>query len=322
MRLLVIGGAGYIGSVTSELLLARGHQVTILDNFSTGHRAAAVPGAEVIAGDLGDPTVLGPLFRRGCDAVVHFAARSIVPESVEMPGVYFANNVAGAVTLLNTMVEHAVSRIVFSSSAAVYGIPDQVPVSEEAPIRPNNPYGATKAMVEEMLRWYANRGQLSYAALRYFNAAGASTAYGEDHHPETHLIGVAVGAALKNQEIKLYGTDYPTRDGTAIRDYIHVLDLADAHARAIERLDRESFVCNLGTETGYSVREVLDTVRQVTGAAFPTTEAPRRAGDPPATIASAQRGRKLLGWTPQRGLQEMVESAWIWRNRYPDGYPD
>ena len=322
MHLLVVGGAGYIGSVTVELLLAGGHDVTIFDNLSTGHRAAVLPGARFIGGDLADEEGLRRLFAsERYDAVMHFAARSIVAESVAEPGRYFANNVAAVVGLLNTMLAYDVRRFVFSSSAAVYGEPAEVPIREEAPFHPNNPYGESKAIAERMLAWYSASAGLRYAALRYFNAAGASRNLGEDHSPETHLVPLALKAAIGQPPgLTIYGTDYPTPDGTAIRDYVHVLDLAEAHILALEQLEGESIVCNLGSEAGYSVRQVVDAVQDVTGADLPVRFGPRRAGDAPTTVARARRAQELLGWRPTRGLREMVESAWKWHRAHPSGY--
>ena len=324
MRVLVIGGAGYIGSVTTEALLARGNTVTILDNFSTGHRAAVPPGAVLLHGDLEALHELRNVVRwDDYDAVMHFAAKSIVPESMTAPGRYFSNNVAAVVRLLNAMLEAETTRFVFSSSAAVYGEPQKVPISEDVPLCPNNPYGESKAIVEQMLKWYSSQTALRYAALRYFNAAGASEQFGEDHSPETHLIPLALQtAAGQRKSLTVFGTDYPTPDGTAVRDYIHVLDLAEAHIRALEHLEQESLVCNLGSEHGYSVQEVLDTVRQVSGADLPIEHGPRRAGDAAKTIASSERARDVLGWRPTRGLREIVESAWRWRQKHPYGYED
>ena len=321
MELLLVGGAGYIGSVTAEILVARGHRVTIFDNLSTGHRSAVPPEVSFTEGDLGSVDQLDALFGgRQFDAVMHFAAKSLVGESMTEPGRYFANNVAIVINLLNAMLARRVHRFVFSSSAAVYGVPDQVPITEDAPLRPNNPYGEAKAIVERMLGWYSSQAGLRYAALRYFNAAGASERYGEDHNPETHLIPLAIKTALgKHQELTVFGTDYPTPDGTAIRDYIHVLDLADAHIRALEAIDQGSLVCNLGNEVGYSVQEVLDAVRAVAGHDFPVTHGTRRAGDAPITVASAQRARETLGWTPSRGLEDIVESAWRWHRSHSHG---
>ena len=322
MRLLVVGGAGYIGSVTAEVLLARGHEVAILDALTTGHRAAVPTDATFVQGDLGDAHALAAMFRRAhFDGVLHFAARSIVPDSMDQPGLYFANNVAGVVTLVNTMLEHGVRRLVFSSSAAVYGEPDLVPIPEDAPVRPDSPYGESKAIVERMLAWYAASAGLQYAALRYFNAAGASERLGEDHQPETHLIPLALQSALGQREgLTVFGTDYCTPDGTAVRDYVHVLDLAEAHARAIERLDEGNLLCNLGNEAGYSVRQVLDMVQAVTGRGLAVTLGPRRPGDAPITVADTARARAALGWQPRYGLREMVESAWRWRLAHPNGY--
>lgn len=322
MRLLVVGGAGYIGSVTAEVLLARGHEVAILDALTTGHRAAVPTGTAFVQGDLGDARALAAIFRRAhFDGVLHFAAHSIVPDSMDQPGLYFANNVAGVVTLVNTMLEHGVRRLVFSSSAAVYGEPDLVPIPEDAPVRPDSPYGESKAIVERMLAWYAASAGLQYAALRYFNAAGASERLGEDHQPETHLIPLALQSALGQREgLTVFGTDYCTPDGTAVRDYVHVLDLAEAHARAIERLDEGNLLCNLGNEVGYSVRQVLDTVQAATGRGLTITQGPRRPGDAPITVADTARARAALEWQPRYGLREMVESAWRWRLAHPNGY--
>ncbi len=322
MHILVIGGAGYIGSVTSELLLARGHQVSVFDNFSTGYRAAVPPGATSLCGDIADGAQLDQLFAAfQYDAVMHFAAKSIVPASRKEPGAYFANNVAAVIGLLNAMTAHQVQRFVFSSTAAVYGQPEQMPVPEDAPLCPTSPYGTSKVMVEETLPWYEEAQGLRFACLRYFNAAGASERFGEDHNPETHLIPVVLKAALgQHPGLTVYGSDYATPDGTAIRDYVHVLDLADAHIRALERLDTGSLVCNLGTERGYSVAEVLETARQVTGAPLPVHMGPRREGDPPITIASSERAWSLLGWRAERGLGQMIEDAWRWRQQHPHGY--
>lgn len=322
MHVLVVGGAGYIGSITAEQLLAAGERVTIFDNLSTGHREAVPEGATLVVGDLADAAALDRLFGQGgFDAVLHFAAKSIVPHSMEDPGSYFFNNVSCVIGLLNAMQAHAVRKFVFSSSAAVYGEPDTVPITEDAPLRPNNPYGTSKAVVEQLLRWYGSQRGLRYAALRYFNAAGASVSSGEDHRPETHLLPLALQtAAGQRGPLTIFGEDYPTSDGTAVRDYIHVLDLADAHIRALRYLDKECVVCNLGNGVGYSVRQIVDTVRQVTGVALPVVVGQRRAGDAPITIAQADRAGRLLGWQPTRGLDEMVESAWKWQQRYPKGY--
>lgn len=321
MKLLVVGGAGYIGSITTELFLSRGHRVTVLDNFSTGHKSALTPGAEVITGDISDAARV--LDRTSYDAVLHFAARIAVEESMERPGDYFSNNVTGVITLINAMLDHGVRRLVFSSTAAVYGMPEEIPVSEAAPFNPNNPYGESKAAVERMLRWYGERSGLAYAALRYFNAAGASARLGEDHHPETHLIPLVIDTALGlRPAVDVYGTDYATRDGTAVRDYIHVLDLAEAHLLALERLENQPIICNLGSEAGSTVREVVDTVRAVSGKDFTVREKPRRAGDAAITIASSKRAQRLLGWRPTRGLKEIVESAYRWRIDHPNGYQE
>jgi UDP-glucose 4-epimerase len=257
------------------------------------------------------------------DAVLHFAARSIVPESMKDPCGYFENNVAGTVALLNGKLARGTNRVVFSSTAAVYGVPHKIPLPEDTPLHPNNPYGASKAMVEEMLAWYHTCAGLRYAALRYFNAAGASERFGEDHSPETHLIPLALDAVLgRGPELTVFGDNYPTADGTAVRDYIHVLDLAEAHVLALESLDTGPgrIVCNLGNEAGYSVLQVLAAVREVTGAEVPMRMGSRRAGDASVTVAATAKAREIFSWRAARGLHEMVESAWRWRLRYPGGY--
>lgn len=325
MRLLIAGGAGYIGSVMTELLLQRGAQVIVYDNLSTGHRRAIPPEAHFVEGDLADRAALDDVLARfRLDAVMHFAAFILVGESMEVPHRYFANNVANVINLLNVMQEHGVRRFVFSSSAAVYGEPAELPITEECPTLPNNPYGESKLMVERVLHWYDQILGLRYASLRYFNAAGASAPYGEDHQPETHLIPIVLRTALGQQEfVPINGTDYPTPDGTCIRDYIHVLDLAEAHLQALAHLERGSVVCNLGSDRGHSVREVLAVARQVTGRAIPTREGPRRPGDAVAQVASSQRARHLLGWQPRYGdLTTIVGTAWAWHQRFPKGYQE
>ncbi len=322
MRLLIAGGAGYIGSNMAAIALQRGHQVIVLDNLVKGHKEAVPQGAKLVLGNLGDREIVQRIFlENDVDAVMHFAAYSLVGESVKDPGPYFANNVASTQVLLDAMRERGVNRFIFSSTAATYGVPEEAPITEETPTRPINPYGESKLFVEIMLRRYAEAYGLRYTALRYFNAAGQANGHGEDHSPETHLIPNVLAVALgKREAVDIYGTDYPTVDGTAIRDYIHVADLADAHLQALEHTDRESGVFNLGTGSGYSVRQVVDVARDVTGHAIPTRDMARRPGDPPVLVASYAKARRVLGWTPRHSLRDMISSAWQWHQSHPDGF--
>jgi UDP-glucose 4-epimerase len=323
MRILVVGGAGYIGSVTVADLLAAGHQVVVLDSLVTGHAEAVSPGAELVVGDLEDRELLEVVFGRWkFDGVVFYGGFIAAGESMQVPGRYFFNNVANVINLLNAMIDHGVLRFVFSSSAGVYGEPPTAPIPEDAPIAPLNPYGESKALVERLLRWYDSQCGLRYASLRYFNAAGATERLGEDHRPETHLIPVVLEVALgKRQAIDIYGTDYPTPDGSCIRDYVHVSDLAQAHFRALERCGQGSAVYNLGVGQGFSNRLVVETARRVTGHPIPVREAPRRPGDPATLVASAERARRELGWEPHfTDLGEIIESAWRWHQAHPNGY--
>jgi len=327
MRVLVCGGAGYIGSNMTAMLAAAGHEPIVFDNLSRGHRAA-VGDTPFIHGDLADRPLLVKTCRQHCiEAVMHFAAWIEVGESVQYPLRYYENNFCHARNLLAAMEEVGVERFVFSSTAAVYGIPKQVPIREDAPTNPINPYGDSKRAVERMLEFQAATGRLRYAILRYFNAcgAGAGGRLGEDHRPESHLIPLVIQAAMgKREDIKVFGTDYPTPDGTCIRDYIHVDDLCRAHLLALDALDQQGqIVCNLGNGTGYSVREVIDTVRTVSGRSFKVTETERRPGDPPMLTADATQARTLLGWKPEwTELARIVESAWAWHNEHPDGYAE
>jgi len=323
LRILVVGGAGYIGSVTVADLLAAGHQVVVFDSLVTGHAQAVTPGAELVVGDLEDRELLEVVFDRWkFDGVVFYGGFIAAGESMQVPGRYFFNNVANVINLLNAMVDHGVLRFVFSSSAGVYGEPPTAPIPEDAPIAPLNPYGESKALVERLLRWYDSQCGLRYASLRYFNAAGATERLGEDHRPETHLIPVVLEVALgKRQAIDIYGTDYPTPDGSCIRDYVHVSDLAQAHFQALERCEKGSAVYNLGVGQGFSNREVVETARRVTGHPIPAREAPRRPGDPATLVASAERARRELGWEPRfTDLGEIIESAWRWHQAHPNGY--
>jgi UDP-glucose 4-epimerase len=323
MPILVVGGAGYIGSVTVAELLAAGHQVVVFDSLVTGHAQAVSPGAELVVGDLADRELLDDIFRRWkFDGVVFYGGFIAAGESMEAPGRYFLNNVANVINLLNAMVDHGVLRFVFSSSAGVYGDPPTVPIPEEAPIAPLSPYGESKAVVERLLRWYDSQCGLRYVSLRYFNAAGATEKLGEDHRPETHLIPLVLEVALgKRGALEIYGADYPTPDGTCIRDYVHVADLAQAHFLALERCQKGSAVYNVGNGQGFSNREVIETARRVTGHPIPAREAPRRPGDPAVLVAGADRARQELGWEPRfPGLAEIVESAWRWHQAHPNGY--
>ncbi|MDQ4078747.1 MAG: UDP-glucose 4-epimerase GalE [Chloroflexota bacterium] len=323
MKVFVVGGAGYIGSVTAAELIRAGHEVVVLDNLSTGHREAVPEGAEFEYVDLADMVTLDALFSTyNPDGVMHFAAASLVGESMEKPEKYFRQNVCYTLNLLEMMLEHGVNRIVFSSTAAVYGMPEEVPIREDAPTQPINPYGRSKLMIEQMLEWFDQIHGIRYAVLRYFNAAGASGAQGEAHDSETHLIPIIMQVALGQREsISIFGTDYDTPDGTAIRDYIHVVDLAQAHILALKALDDGSRVYNLGNGTGFSVREVIETAREVTGHPIPAIETSRRAGDPPVLIASSDNIQEELGWKPRYpALHDILAHAWEWHQAYPEGY--
>jgi UDP-glucose-4-epimerase GalE len=327
MRILVTGGAGYIGSHAVRLFLARGHDVSVYDNLSLGHRAA-VPAERLLVGDLAETQRLDQiLVEKRIEAVVHFAAFTYVGDSVKNPGKYYQNNLVNTLNLLECLRRHRIDRFVLSSTAATYGIPQQVPITEDEPQSPINPYGQGKLAVEHALADYARAYQWSYAALRYFNAAGASPdgSIGEDHDPETHLIPLVIQAAMGRKPcIEIFGTDYPTPDGTCIRDYIHVDDLAEAHLLSLERLEPgNEFKYNLGIGKGYSVREVIRAVEQVTGKSVPVKEGPRREGDPAILVASSDRIQRELGWKPRYPeLKPIVETAWNWHKNHPKGYRD
>jgi UDP-glucose 4-epimerase len=325
VRVLVTGGAGYVGCVTVEALLAAGHEVTVLDTLVMGHREAVPTGATLVVGTVADLPAATDLLRdRRIEAVLHCAARSLVPESIRDPALYYRENVAGGVTLLEALREAGVTRLVFSSSAAVYGAQGNEPIDESAPPKPMNPYGETKRVFEGALAWYGTGHGLRAFALRYFNVAGASEALGEDHNPETHLVPNVLKAFLGAPPVVVMGTDYPTPDGTCIRDYIHVQDLAEAHLSALAHTERAApglEVCNLGSGSGFSVLEVLKSAESVVGKPVPHTMGPRRAGDPPVLVATNARAREVLGWTPRRGtLAEMIGSAWNWHRTHPKGY--
>ena len=325
--ILVLGGAGYIGSHMVRLLLEAGYRPVVADNLCTGHRGA-VRDAELRVGDLRDGEFLRELFGEfRFDGVIDFAAHSLVEESTREPLKYYGNNLEGCRTLLEVMRERDVERIVFSSSAAVYGEPIRQPISEDAATDPTNPYGATKLAIEGMLKWCARAYGIRSAALRYFNAAGADPAggLGEDHDPETHLIPLTMQTALgQRPRMSIFGDDYPTRDGTCVRDYVHVADLAQAHLLALERLERESGSCvfNLGSGDGYSVREIIETARRVTGRNIPADVSGRRAGDPAVLVADIEKARRELGWMPRRGLEDILADAWAWHSSHPRGYQD
>jgi UDP-glucose 4-epimerase len=325
MSVLVTGGAGYIGSVTVELLRRRGERVVVLDNLSRGHRAAVPPDVPLHVGDVGDASLVREILREhAVESCVHFAAYAYVGESVTEPAKYFENNVGQGIALLGSLVAGGVRRIVFSSTCATYGIPERIPISEETPQQPTNPYGWSKFFIERALEAYASAYGLRFVALRYFNAAGASERLGEHHEPETHLIPNVLAAARGElSHVEIYGQDYPTPDGTAIRDYIHVEDLAAAHALSLDYLKgggRAEFV-NLGNGRGFSVLEVIEAGRRVTERAIQTSFSPRRRGDPPALVAAAEKARRVLGWQPAHtDLEEIIRTAWHWHLVHPDGY--
>lgn len=327
-RVLVTGGAGYVGSVSAAAFIAAGHDVIVLDDLTTGHRAAVPPGARFVQGSYVDgPALARNLEAEGIEAILHCAARSLVGESIVDPARYFRENVAGGVALLDAARSAGVERIVFSSTAAVYGAPDTTPIPEDAPVRPINPYGESKRAFESAMAWYGRAYGLRSVALRYFNVAGATATLGEDHAPETHLIPNLLRAADGVTEATIFGDDYPTPDGTCIRDYIHVSDLAEAHLLALDATapgdhrTAEPLVCNLGNGGGFSVREVIAATELATGRPIRYHVGPRRTGDPPVLVARADRAAEILGWRPSRpSLDEMAGSAWTWRLANPGGY--
>ncbi len=325
MRILVTGGAGYIGSIVAQELIGAGHQVVVLDNLVRGHRAAVPQEATFVQGDLADREALSQLFARfDFEGVMHFAALIESGESMEKPGLYFQNNVSKSLNLLETAAAYGVSRFVFSSTADVYGEPTKPLIEETDPLQPVNPYGESKLLVERLLKWFSRLHGLRYASLRYFNAAGATEERGEDHRPESHLIPRVLQVALGQRDrLEIYGTDYPTPDGTCIRDYIHVLDLAQAHILALEAMEGGDVIYNLGNGQGYSVRQVVETARQVTGHPIPAVEQPRRPGDAAVKVAGSQKIQRELGWRPRYpDLETIIESAWRWRRAHPQGYAD
>jgi UDP-glucose 4-epimerase len=323
-----VGGAGFVGSTSVESLVAAGHEVTVYDDLSGGHRASVVSGARLIVGDIRDGDRLVRVMReQRIDAVLHCAARSLVSESLADPGLYYRTNVGGGVSLLEAMKRAAVTRLVFSSTAAVYGEPRRVPIAEADRTEPINPYGATKLAFEGAMRWFAASHDFRAISLRYFNCAGATEHNGEDHDPETHLIPLVLRvAAGEATHVQIFGQDFPTPDGTCIRDFVHVRDLGNAHLLALEATgegDPSLEVYNLGSAAGFSVREVVEAARKVTGRAIPARAVKRRLGDPPVLVASSRRARRELGWQPRHStLEEMLADAWAWRQAHPSGYDD
>lgn len=323
MKILVVGGAGYIGSICTEVLLDAGHTVAVFDNLTEGHRRAIDERAPLFEGDLSQREQIdAALADFKPDAVMHFAASALVGESMQNPSKYFRNNVANGLNLLDAMVAADVKRLVFSSTCATFGPPERIPIDETLPQHPINPYGESKLAFERILHWYGQIHDLRFVALRYFNAAGASDQFGEDHRVETHLIPNVLKVALGQREnVEIYGTDYETPDGTCIRDYIHIIDLSHAHMLALEAPKSEFY--NIGTGGGSSVREVIETCRKITGRAIPVIEKPRRAGDPPRLIAASGKIKSELGWEPRfQQLHAIVESAWKWHLKFPQGYGD
>jgi len=325
MKVLVTGGAGYIGSVVTEELLNDGHEAVVYDNLIKGHQAAVDARAKFIEADLIDGDALRRALKdHHIEAVIHMAAHSLVGESVEHPAKYFENNLVAGLTLIDAMRDCGLKKLVFSSTAATYGEPEKQPIEETDPTQPTNPYGESKLAFERALTWYEHAYGLHYASLRYFNAAGASKQFGEQHDPETHLIPLVLQAANgMRAEVQIFGQDYPTRDGTCVRDYIHVIDLARAHILALNILDERSAIYNLGCGgDGYTVKEVIDAARAVTGQEIATRTVKRRAGDPAVLIASSEKIKQELGWSPKfQDLKLIIQSAWDWLQRHPNGYP-
>lgn len=325
MDILVAGGAGYIGSIAAAELIKRGHRVSVLDSLAKGHRRAVPKEAVLIEGDLGNRGMVDAAFQKyPVEAVLHFASLIEAGESMQKPGLYFQNNLLSSLNLIDAAAAHGVRKFVLSSTAMVYRPKNDGALSEKDPLDPPNVYGESKLMIERILTWYERVYGLRYASLRYFNAAGATEERGEDHRPESHLIPRVLQVALGQQEaIEIYGTDYPTPDGTGIRDYIHVWDLAQAHILALEALEGRSLIYNVGTGQGYSVHQVIEAARKITSHPIPAVERPRRPGDAVRVVAAADKIRRELGWQPRFGdLESIVESAWRWRRAHPQGYPD
>ena len=323
MKILVVGGGGYIGSICAELLLDEAHEVAVFDNLTEGHRRAVDDRATFMEGDLSDrEKIEAALSSTRPEAVMHFAANALVGDSMRNPSKYFRNNVANGLNLLDAMVTTGVKRLIFSSTCAIFGLPERVPIDETSPPRPINPYGESKLAFEKILRWYDQIHGLRFVSLRYFNAAGASANFGEDHRVETHLIPNVLKVALgQKPHVEIYGADYETPDGTCIRDYIHIIDLAQVHILALG-VPRSEFY-NLGTGGGSSVREVIAACRKITGRKIDIVEKPRRPGDPPQLIASSEKIKRELGWQPSpQSLETIIESAWRWHQKFPNGYKD
>ena len=329
MAILVAGGAGYIGSHMVKDLVEHGQEVVVADNLSTGHRDAINPNAKFYEGDIRDRKFLDKIFdNEDIEAVVHFAAFSIVPESMSKPLKYFDNNTGGMITLLEAMRDHNIKYIVFSSTAATYGVPEHIPIKETDPQNPINPYGLSKLMMEKMMHWADKAYGIKFVALRYFNVAGAAPdgTIGEDHGPETHLVPIILQVAQgKRKELSIFGDDYNTPDGTNVRDYVHVMDLADAHILAIKYLEagNESNAFNLGSSTGFSNKQMLEAAREVTGEPIPAKIAPRRPGDPDSLVAASEKARNVLGWDPKYDdVHDIIATAWKWHSTHPKGYDD
>ncbi|MGQ9675061.1 MAG: UDP-glucose 4-epimerase GalE [Chloroflexota bacterium] len=323
MRILVTGGAGYIGSIVTEQLIDSGHQVVVFDNLYQGHLDAVHPEALFVKGDLADSTAINRVFdAHRLDAVMHFASNTLVSESVEVPFKYIGDNVVNGLSLLRAAVDHGVRRFVLSSTANLFDRPQRVPIDEEERIVPGSPYGESKYLLERILFWLDRTKGMRYAALRYFNAAGASERFGEHHEPETHLIPLVLQVAMGRRErLEIFGDDYPTPDGTCVRDYVHVVDLAQAHILALKALDSGSRTYNLGNGRGFSVRQVIETAREITGHPIPAVTGPRRPGDPAVLVASSRRISEELGWKPRYPeLRDIIQTAWDWHRRHPQGY--
>jgi UDP-glucose 4-epimerase len=324
MKILVTGGAGYIGSAVVEQLIADGETVSVFDNLSQGHRAAVHPEAAFVEGDLADRAAIeAALVQHRPDAVMHFASKTLVGESMQDPFLYLGDNVTNGLNLLRSMVEHGVKRIIFSSTANLFDKPERMPIDESERIVPGSPYGESKFILERILHWLDRIHGIRFACLRYFNAAGATPTRGEDHEPELHLIPIVLQVAMgKREKALIFGADYPTRDGTCVRDYVHVTDLAQAHILALGALDRGSRVYNLGNGEGFTVKEVIDAASEITGKKIRAEIGPRRAGDPAVLVAASDKIRQELGWVPKfSNVRAIIESAWRWHQAYPDGYP-
>ncbi len=323
MRIMVTGGAGYVGSVVTEELVRQGHSPVVVDNLQQGHRDAVLPGTSFVEGDIASAADLDRVFGSApVEAVMHMAAETVIEFSMTDPGRYFRNNITAGIALLDAMVRHDVKKMVFSSSAATYGEPVRAPIEESDPQAPVNAYGETKLMFERVLAWYGRAHGIKHVSMRYFNAAGASERLGEDHRPETHLIPNVLKAVLEERPVRIFGTDYPTRDGSCVRDYVHVIDIAQAHVRALERLDSVSgHAYNLGNGDGYSNLEIVAAAGKVCGRPVRMETAARRPGDPATLLASSNRARSELGWKPQYpGIESIIESAWKWTQAHPHGY--